>query len=107
MPGALKDVTGGIIEYNGEKIIPPARGMNRDDFADLLDAVTDDDLEGALHPTGRVMSADWVRDNATFVNAGAGRYFVRFGDKTVVRADDPRRRFVLDLTPVLDRTGAR
>lgn len=99
---ALHDVTGGIIEYNGRKIVAPARGMTERDFEAVLDRVTDDHLAAALHPTGRALTADLIRDDAEFTSAGAGRYFVHLNGKKVVRADDPSRAFVLDLRPLLE-----
>lgn len=101
---AVDDVTGGILDHNGGKLIAPARGMPQSVFDRTMYGVTDNDLAGVTSPMGEPVSASYLRNNATLESVGDGRYFVKLGHdpmKPVYAYADANteapRKFMLDL----------
>ncbi|NUB27729.1 hypothetical protein GAY30_23025 [Azospirillum brasilense] len=100
---ALRDVTGGVVEWGGSawsvsnrKIIPPVPGMDRSAFDKLIGTLTDDDLAGALTGGGTPIKAADFRRLASLHDAGPGRYMVEIGGGFARGADG--QPFVLDLS---------
>jgi hypothetical protein len=97
---ALDRVTGGVVEYNDAKIIVPRRGMTEDEFEDVMDGLTVQDIGGTLPlaDDGSPVSIDDIRDG-TLQNIGDGVYLVSVAGYPVI---DPRNKqpFVLDLRNV-------
>lgn len=59
---AVADVTGGVVEWHGRKVIAPERGLNDYDLDGVMRSLTDADLRGAITPAGtRVTAADIQR----------------------------------------------
>jgi hypothetical protein len=101
---AVTDVTGGILDHNGGKLIAPARGMDQGTFDKVMYGVTDADMQGVTTQNGEPITANYLRNNATLESAMDGRYFVKLGRDPLkpiyayqyARTDTPRK-FVLDL----------
>jgi hypothetical protein len=89
---AVNDVTGGILDYNGGKLIAPVRFMPQATFDRTMYGLTDADLAGVSTLNGQPVGANYLRDSATLESAGDGRYYVKLGN-------DP-------LKPVYAFTGA-
>lgn len=91
---AIKDVTGGIIEFNGGRI-PLPQGMNESTFEKSLVAITPESLQaqglgGEVFIAGKsVPIADFVQSlpNAKLRHAGQGVYTVTSGTGSVLDQD--------------------
>ena len=77
---AAQEVTGGILEFNGQKLIAPNRQTDQRTFDAIMNNLTDDDVRGAQTTTGIAVTAADVRRKGTLQGAGDGRYFVLIGD---------------------------
>ncbi|WP_420104509.1 transglycosylase SLT domain-containing protein [Bosea sp. (in: a-proteobacteria)] len=67
-------VTGGLVEHNGGKLIPPTRGMTQDQFDKVLWSLTDADFAGASSKSGIRVTAQDVRRNFVLRGIADGRY---------------------------------
>ena len=76
---AVTDVTGGVLEHNGQKLIAPSRGMTQGQFDMVMAGITDRDLASVSSLAGEPISADYLRQNAQLESIGSGRYLVRLG----------------------------
>lgn len=76
---AVQDVTGGIVEHNGEKLITPQRKMAQDTFDAVLWSVAPKDLAGVTTLDGTPVTVDYLRNTAKLESYGDGRYMVRLG----------------------------
>lgn len=99
---ALNDVTGGIAEWRGAKLVLPP-GMDEPTFANALDAVSDLDLAGAQTTSGSSVSAADFRRLGKLVDAGSGRYAVLLNGQPVL--DELGRAFTLDVPRIAARAG--
>lgn len=78
---AIKDVLGGeIVEHNGSTIVLP-RGVDEPSFEAFLDNIDVQDLatismtgQPPVYANGEPVDAEWFRDEAVFVQVGAGLY---------------------------------
>ncbi len=77
---AVDDVTGGILDHNGGKLIAPVRGMPQSVFDRTMAGVTDNDLSGVSTLNGQPVTADYLRNNAKLESVGDGRYYVKLGN---------------------------
>jgi hypothetical protein len=101
---AVDDVTGGILDHNGGKLIAPARGMPQSVFDRTMAGINDSDLAGVSTLNGEPISADYLRGAATLESVGDGRYYVKLGTNELkpiyayndVNTELPRK-FMLDL----------
>jgi hypothetical protein len=100
---AINEVTGGVLDYGGFKLVAPWRGATSGDFRVAVRAISPDDLAGAVHADGTSVSVDEVRSRGKFQSVGDGRYAVFFGptpETGIVgrRLPDGRvDRFIVDL----------
>jgi muramidase (phage lysozyme) len=101
---AIDDVTGGILNLNGGKLIAPRRGMSQTDFERTMYGVTDNDLAGVTSASGQPITADYLRENATLESVGGGRYQVKLGKDPLLPVyayqyanTEMPQKFVLDL----------
>jgi hypothetical protein len=76
---AVNDVTGGILDHNGGKLIAPVRGMPQSVFDRTMSGITDGDMAGVSTLNGAPVTADYLRNNATLESVGDGRYYVKLG----------------------------
>lgn len=67
-------VTGGLVEHNGSKLIPPTRGMTQDQFDKLLWSLPDSDFAAATTKSGRRVTAQDVRRSFVLRGVADGRY---------------------------------
>lgn len=67
-------VTGGLVEHNGSKLIPPARGMTQDQFDKVLWSLSDSDFSAAATKSGLRVTAQDVRRNFVLRGVADGRY---------------------------------
>lgn len=67
-------VTGGLVEHNGSKLIPPTRGMTQDQFEKLLWSLPDADFAAAATKSGQRVTAQDVRRNFVLRGVADGRY---------------------------------
>jgi hypothetical protein len=78
---AIKDVLGGeIVEHNGSTVILP-KGVDEPMFEAFLDNVEVEDLarmsmtgQPPVYANGDPIDPEWFRDEAVFVQVGAGLY---------------------------------
>jgi hypothetical protein len=98
---AVTDVTGGLLDLNGGKVIAPSRGMTQAQLDGIWWGVTDKDLSGVTSRAGQPITAPYLRGSGQLEGVGDGKYFVRFGSNSYAfKGSQP---FVLDLrgrTPV-------
>jgi len=92
---AVRDVTGGVLEWNGQPLIAPARGMSQDDLDAVMKGLTDADLAGAQSIDGHPVTAAQVRKYGTLRMAEPGKYMVEIGGQYLVTPD--HRPAVIDL----------
>lgn len=76
---ALNDVTGGVFRWHGKKIIAPMRGIEPDDFADMMDALEPADIEGMHNGSFKVQIEDF-RKRARLQSLENGKYLVLMAD---------------------------
>ena len=111
---AVNDVTGGVLDYHGGKLIAPKRGMSQADFDRTMYGLTDADLAGVTTLHGEPITANFLRNYATSLrdttgvvkleSVGDGRYFVKLGKDPLRPAyayqganSEAPQKFVLDL----------
>jgi len=77
----LNQITGGVLEINGVKIIAPERGINEDMFEDRLEELRPNDLN-AMGGVWGEDAQNAVEDvqKATFISIGKGIYHVVLSD---------------------------
>jgi hypothetical protein len=114
MQTALDRVTGGVISYRDQSILPPATGMSEAGFGDLVGTIDDAYLRtqigasrtgAAIHPVygnGVAVTAQDLREIASFQSAGKSSYFVLI-DGEPVRDATSGRPFEIDLGPLMKR----
>jgi hypothetical protein len=107
---ALDDITGGVYRWHGKKIIAPAPGVDQDTFEDMVDALTQDDIKGAMIPdplTGLLRQVDIAqfRKVAKLQSTSAGRYLIFLGDGFL--QDEAGKPYELDLGAKLPDLNAR
>lgn len=101
---AVDDVTGGVLEHNGGRLIAPQRGMPQAAFDRVMYGMTDADLGAATTLHGEQITANYLRSNATLESVGDGRYYVKLGKDPLkpvyayqgANTEAPQK-FVLDL----------
>lgn len=101
---ALGEVTGGPVEFNGDKLLPPVPGMSGAALEDLMRSLSDVDLElfgndVPIDAQGRALGADDIREGR-LVTVGFGRYAVIFPGLGVVGRANPapdETIYILDL----------
>jgi hypothetical protein len=109
---ALDLVTGGILEHNGGKLVAPRPGVGQRELDDVIAAMPEGAMAGAVTANGAPVPMSFVRDYGVLRSAGDGRYMIELGRGTgsfAVRA--PRSisevgiggPFILDLRPWLDQ----
>jgi hypothetical protein len=76
---AVDDVTGGVLDHNGGKLIAPARGMSQRQFDGVVWGLNDADLAGASTLSGQAVNTGYLRGAAQLESIGNGRYFLRLG----------------------------
>jgi hypothetical protein len=100
---AIDDVTGGMLDHNGRRLIAPARGMQQWQFDRVMYGVTDGDLAGVSTLSGEPITAEYLRNSARLESTRGG-YFLTLGNRplqpiyayTGANTESPRK-FVLDL----------
>jgi hypothetical protein len=101
---AVDDVTGGVLTFNGGKLISPERGMPQWKFDRVMYGITDNDLAGVTTLNGQAFDANYLRNMATLESVGDGRYYVKLGKRPLepiyafinANTETPQK-FVLDL----------
>ena len=87
----LGEVVGGVVSFNDEKIIPPASDLDQDGFEEIMEAVTEEDLESLGGPfldrDGDAVDWATIQDSGHLKSFGAGRYFVFLGDRPLLGGD--------------------
>ncbi len=101
---------GGIETYNGWPVVVPS-SIRADQFEEVIDRLTDEDLAGAKHTAGDAFTADELED-AFLVSAGDGLYRIALtdpadGDPIYVPDSGGTAPFVLDLVGMLDDLAGR
>lgn len=76
---AVDSVTGGIVEFNGGKVIAPRADINQKAFDDLLSNLPNGALAGAVTPDGTPLTIDFLRNRSTLKSVGDGRYAIELG----------------------------
>jgi soluble lytic murein transglycosylase-like protein len=99
---ALDRVTGGLVEFRGQQIFPPRRGMTETEFEDTFDALTAAEV-GAIPaaPDGSPITLDDIKDRGVLLSIADGRYAVAIDAADATQAIwDPvaNQPWVIDLT---------
>jgi hypothetical protein len=76
---SVNDVTGGILDHNGGKLIAPVRGMPQSTFDRVMYGLEDKDMAGVTTLNGQPITANYLRNSATLESVGDGRYYVKLG----------------------------
>lgn len=99
MTQAVNEVTGGMIDFNGQSIIAPRYGMNQEDFDKTITDLSDDNLTGAVTSEGQQITASDLRRHGRLRAVGDGRYLLEFGlqNAPTFAIDSKGGPFVLDL----------
>lgn len=97
---ATDDITGGVLSFNGAKVIAPWRGATQREFDDAVWSFSDKDLAGMRTAGGKAVSADFLRGSAKLQAFGDGTYLVQLNrddanPQYAARADGSP--YVLDL----------
>lgn len=79
MQQAVKEITGGLLDFNGSQVVAPRYGMTQDDFDKTVEALTDQDIDGAVTAGGNRVRADDFRDQGRLRAVADGRYLLEFG----------------------------
>ncbi|WP_343289713.1 transglycosylase SLT domain-containing protein [Ferranicluibacter rubi] len=79
MEQSVKEITGGILEFNGSQIVAPRYGMSQDDFDKTVEAISDQDISAAMTSGGTAVRADDFRDQGRLRAVADGRYLLEFG----------------------------
>lgn len=79
MEQAVNEVTGGMLDFNGEQIIAPRYGMKQDDFDDLMRNLPDGTLNSAVTSEGEPITAREIIRSGRLKAIGEGRYLIAFG----------------------------
>ncbi len=79
MTQAVNEVTGGLVDFNGQSIIAPRYGMAQEDFDNLITGLSDDALSGATTADGQQITASDLRRHGRLRAVGDGRYLLEFG----------------------------
>lgn len=90
---ATRMVLGNTVEWNGEKILPPARDMDQAQFRKLMVDLPAETK--AFTAAGKPVSADAIRWYGKLEGVGQGQYRVKFNAGYAVDAEG--KPFVLDL----------
>ena len=80
MEQAVNEVTGGMLDFNGEQIIAPRYGMKQDDFDDLMRNLPEGTLNSAVTSEGEPITAREILRSGRLKAIGEGRYLIAFGD---------------------------
>lgn len=102
---AVNAVTGGVLEYNGSKVLAPKTDMSQIDFDKITGAITDADLKGAVTKNGRAVDAKTFHgsflggEGARLQSVADGRYYLYFGSvgEPQYILGDGGKPFVLDM----------
>lgn len=79
MTQAVNEVTGGMIDFNGQSIIAPRYGMVQEDFDRAIANLPDSALSGAITSEGQQITASDLRRYGRLRAVGDGRYLLEFG----------------------------
>lgn len=79
MTQSINEVTGGMIDFNGQNIIAPKYGMSQQDFDGVITNLSDDALSGAITSEGQQITASDLRRYGRLRAVGDGRYLLEFG----------------------------
>lgn len=108
---------GGIVDFNGRRVVVP-RDIAADQFTDVVNMLSDEDLAGAAHGDGTPLTAADLHDgffsnpDVWLVSAGHGRYRVAvtdpaLGDPEWIGVEGGTVPYVLDLRILLPALRAR
>lgn len=102
LEGALNRITGGVVEWNGRKVIVPQRGMSQDVFSALMEGLEDQDLGENVPKSldGNPITAEMIKKYGELYSVGDGRYIVRMAGFDIPDPDNTARAWELDLTDV-------
>lgn len=101
MREAARDVTGGLVKFNGKPVLPPVRGLGQDDFDQMMETLGDDAFKGVFNLEGQEVSAKMMRGHAELGSLGGGKYVLRLQGSVLLNADG--RPAVLDLAHQFQR----
>jgi len=100
---AVNDVTGGILDHNGGKLIAPKRDMSQSTFDRTMYGLTDKDLAGVTTLNGQEVGAIICAIPPPSKASADGRYYVKLGrtdeaGHCLFRANtESPQKFMLDL----------
>ncbi|TAX12523.1 hypothetical protein ELI07_07340 [Rhizobium leguminosarum] len=79
MQQSINEVTGGLVDFNGQMIVAPVYGMSQDAFDTVIANLTDRDLQGAITASGVPVRASDLRNEGRLRAVADGRYVLEFG----------------------------
>lgn len=77
MTQAINEVTGGLVEMNGQQVVAPRYGMTQEQFDDLMSRVN---TAGAVTASGQPVTAGDLRGEGRLRAIADGRYVLEFGN---------------------------
>lgn len=103
---SIKSVLGDLVDYRGQKIVPPSRGAGIYDIDNAMGRLTDAMLpDGLKTESGQAVTADMIRRSGKLYSYGDGTYVVKLPDRGDLKPiRDPRtgQAFVLGLSGLMD-----
>ena len=120
---AITDIVGGVVEWRGQTLLAPVRGMTEDEFDELMDELTMNDVLASVpvaSAAGRqpvlppellprtqkgAVSVDDIRTYGRLEQADDGLYFVWMANGYLVQPNGER--YVLDLKQAAQRRRGR
>lgn len=79
---AIDTVTGGLVDFNGQKTFAPAPGVGQQKFDEVMASLPARALAGAMTPDGTPVPLDYLRRLGTLQGYGDGRYVINLGTTT-------------------------
>jgi hypothetical protein len=92
----VKDITGGVLTFNGGRVIAPTPGMTQENFTATLRQLPPTALDGAMAANGVPFTREALLRDGRLKSVGDGRYFIDTRSGHQVTGRDGQR-FMLDL----------
>jgi hypothetical protein len=92
----VNDITGGVLTFNGGRVIAPVPGMTQENFTATLRQLPPSALDGAMAANGVPFTREALLRDGRLKSVGDGRYFIDTRSGHQVTGRDGQR-FMLDL----------
>lgn len=79
MTQAVNEVSGGMLDFNGETVVAPRYGMKQNDFDALMKDLPENALRGMVTSDGVEITARELKKYGRLKAVGEGQYLIAFG----------------------------